>query len=341
LESGDGNWTLSGGWAVSAENPYAGSYGLSDSPGGNYPDNNTATATLNGSFRATALSFWHEVDTEDDWDYCFIQFSANGGPWMTLDAYDGARNWSPVTLTFPEFAGEDIRFRFQLVSDTYITEDGWYLDDVTVTGYSDDNETPPPPILLAPVPDAVTGGQATLFVSNSFDPDGPGPLQYGFRVYRDNCGCDLAASVDRIAEGVGETSWTTPTLADGTYYWRAYAGDTEAFGLLGEQRRFVVDSFSAAGQWPDQPRLLRLGPTGGGQASLQLLLPGAAQVQLAIYDARGALVRQLYRGVCEAGARTIVWDGRDGGGRQVASGVYFAVAKLAEQKLTARFVLVR
>ncbi|MFH1841938.1 MAG: M14 family metallopeptidase, partial [bacterium] len=46
LESGDGNWTLSGGWAVSAENPYAGSYGLSDSPGGNYPDNNTATATL-------------------------------------------------------------------------------------------------------------------------------------------------------------------------------------------------------------------------------------------------------------------------------------------------------
>jgi len=210
-----------------------------------------------------------------------------------------------------------------------------------VTGYSDDNETPPPPELLSPVPDAVTGGQPTLTVLNSYDPDGSGPLQYGFRVYRDECGCDLVASVDRLAEGTGQTSWTTPTLADGTYYWRAYAGDPEAFGLLGESRRFVVDSFAATGQWPDRARLLRLGPTGSGQANLQLLLPGATQVQLAIYDARGALVRDLFRGISEAGARTVVWDGRDGGGRQVASGVYFAVARLADENLTTRFVLVR
>jgi flagellar hook assembly protein FlgD len=46
-------------------------------------------------------------------------------------------------------------------------------------------------------------------------------------------------------------------------------------------------------------------------------------VRVAVFDARGRLVRVLDEGVRNAGRYEEVWDGRDAGGRAVASGVYF------------------
>jgi len=44
---------------------------------------------------------------------------------------------------------------------------------------------------------------------------------------------------------------------------------------------------------------------------------------LAIYDITGALVKTLVDGSLEAGSHSIVWDGMDNGGSDVASGIYF------------------
>jgi hypothetical protein len=52
-------------------------------------------------------------------------------------------------------------------------------------------------------------------------------------------------------------------------------------------------------------------------------LPRAAAVSLSIYDATGALVRQLRHGSTAAGTYQLVWDGRDGQGRAVPAGAYF------------------
>jgi hypothetical protein len=49
-----------------------------------------------------------------------------------------------------------------------------------------------------------------------------------------------------------------------------------------------------------------------------------SQVQLAIYDAGGHLVRILASGVLEPGTHRVVWDGRDSTGHPSATGVYFA-----------------
>jgi hypothetical protein len=51
--------------------------------------------------------------------------------------------------------------------------------------------------------------------------------------------------------------------------------------------------------------------------------PGAGHVDLTVYDVSGRRVRSLVRGDQPAGAHSIVWDGRNDGGRQVAAGVYF------------------
>jgi hypothetical protein len=52
-------------------------------------------------------------------------------------------------------------------------------------------------------------------------------------------------------------------------------------------------------------------------------LSSGAQVNLAIYDLRGRMVRQLVAESRAAGRYQITWDGRDHAGRKVTRGVYF------------------
>jgi hypothetical protein len=60
--------------------------------------------------------------------------------------------------------------------------------------------------------------------------------------------------------------------------------------------------------------------------TIEFVVPAAgdgAPVSLSIYTVRGSLVRTLLNSRVEPGRRSAVWDGRDGDGRSVASGVYF------------------
>jgi len=52
-------------------------------------------------------------------------------------------------------------------------------------------------------------------------------------------------------------------------------------------------------------------------------LPAPAHVTLEIFNVLGQKVRTLVDDYQEAGAQTVVWDGRDSGNREVATGVYF------------------
>jgi hypothetical protein len=52
-------------------------------------------------------------------------------------------------------------------------------------------------------------------------------------------------------------------------------------------------------------------------------VPRDASVELAIFDLRGRRVTTLHRGPIEAGYHDVQWEGRDDGGRAVASGLYF------------------
>jgi len=44
-----------------------------------------------------------------------------------------------------------------------------------------------------------------------------------------------------------------------------------------------------------------------------------------VFDVRGREVRRLGGGVLPVGRHSVMWNGRDGFGREVASGVFFAV----------------
>ena len=57
---------------------------------------------------------------------------------------------------------------------------------------------------------------------------------------------------------------------------------------------------------------------------IRFRLPLAAAVELTVYNLAGQRIRTLVEGVRSAGVHQVTWDGRDGAGRVVASGVYFS-----------------
>jgi M6 family metalloprotease-like protein len=75
--------------------------------------------------------------------------------------------------------------------------------------------------------------------------------------------------------------------------------------------------------------------------TLDFVLPAAAPVHLAVYNALGQRVRVLMDGVRGAGRHQTVWDGRDDSGRDLASGIYLSRLLLADQLLTRKLFLVR
>jgi hypothetical protein len=68
---------------------------------------------------------------------------------------------------------------------------------------------------------------------------------------------------------------------------------------------------------------------------------GRAEVSVRVYTAEGRLVRNLFNGPVGPEGRRFVWDGKDGGGEQAASGVYFAVAETDGRRWRTKIVLVR
>jgi|GEM_PF-3282749 len=64
-----------------------------------------------------------------------------------------------------------------------------------------------------------------------------------------------------------------------------------------------------------------------GAVVIEYDLPEASEVTLEVFDLRGRRVARLVRGLAPAGRHVLRWDGRDGEGRGVGSGVYLCRLK--------------
>jgi hypothetical protein len=75
--------------------------------------------------------------------------------------------------------------------------------------------------------------------------------------------------------------------------------------------------------------------------SLELSSPVPAPLRVALYDARGTLVRVLWRGELRVSRLQLQWDGHDDRGRTVASGMYFVRADLGRRTFSGKLLLLR
>ena len=140
FEAGAGNWTLQGAWGITNTQANSGTNSLTDSPAGNYAANLNISATLTtGVDLSTALdanlSFYAIYDIENgNFDYCYVEASANGGAWLNVATIFGEGNlspWTQYTYSLGGFVGNsDVKVRFRFFSDGGYEVDGIYIDDV-------------------------------------------------------------------------------------------------------------------------------------------------------------------------------------------------------------------
>jgi hypothetical protein len=85
------------------------------------------------------LSFSHRYYTEEGSDYCHVEVSSdNGINWNEVTSYSGnMQNWTNQNFDITSFcnSSQNVRIRFRLTSDNSINYDGWYVDDIKISGY--------------------------------------------------------------------------------------------------------------------------------------------------------------------------------------------------------------
>jgi Tol biopolymer transport system component len=77
------------------------------------------------------------------------------------------------------------------------------------------------------------------------------------------------------------------------------------------------------------------------QTSIRFTTVADGAVTLRVFDARGALVNVLASGFFARGTHTVAWDGRDAHGRDVPSGIYFAVIQSGSATDRRKLALIR
>jgi hypothetical protein len=79
----------------------------------------------------------------------------------------------------------------------------------------------------------------------------------------------------------------------------------------------------------------------GGTTAIRYALPRVTQARLSVYSATGALVRDLQKGVLKTGYYSAAWNGRDGSGRLVPSGIYLYRLEAGNYSATGKVLLSR
>ncbi len=141
-------------WATTTQTYVSPSSSITDSPNGNYNNNQTKILSLTNPINlvgvtGATISFAAKWDIEDNWDYVQFQVSTdNGATWNsqcgkytneasnaqgTGPLYDGTQlDWITEEIDLSDYIGQSIKVRFRLKSDGFQTGDGFYFDDFKV-----------------------------------------------------------------------------------------------------------------------------------------------------------------------------------------------------------------
>jgi len=147
------NWTSTS-WGLTTLSFHSSPKSITDSPSGDYQDNANTIITMSTTVDLSTavyaiLNFWAKWEIEAGWDYVQVFASANGSSWTPLSGnyskignenqaygqplYDGFQTtWVKEEIDLSDYIGGTVKFRFKLVSDSYVTEDGFYFDDLSV-----------------------------------------------------------------------------------------------------------------------------------------------------------------------------------------------------------------
>jgi carboxypeptidase T len=209
VESGNIGWTAQSPWGITTGYSHSPTHSWTESPSGNYGNNRDISLTsptidLSG-YTGVRLDFWQRYVTESGWDYCYVEYSNDGGStWATGATFDGSHTaWEEQNFALPALDGfSNARLRFRFTSDTNTVYDGWYIDDISLTGGGAGCITP-----MAPTAE-FTSSATTVSVGE--------PVQFTDLSY----GTPPFTYLWDFGDGLGTSTLANPTyayLATGTY----------------------------------------------------------------------------------------------------------------------------
>jgi hypothetical protein len=78
------------------------------------------------------LSFWTWYNTELNWDYAFVEISTdNGRSYDLLESITGSSGgWVQKQYPLTDYVGQTVFFRIRYCTDSYVLEDGIWIDDI-------------------------------------------------------------------------------------------------------------------------------------------------------------------------------------------------------------------
>jgi hypothetical protein len=141
-------------WAITSLAYVSPTTSITDSPNGNYNNNQTKILFLTNPINLTSetgatISFAAKWDLENNFDYVQFQVSTdNGATWNSQcgkytnegsasqaigQLYDGTQlEWVNEEIDLSDYIGQTIKARFRIKSDAFQTYDGFYFDDFKV-----------------------------------------------------------------------------------------------------------------------------------------------------------------------------------------------------------------
>jgi hypothetical protein len=276
------------------------------------PDGATPADAPRGVFRTTmsgtSTYYWELLDTQ----------IAQGFPGYSFVA----------STTCDSVGTANPRTAFMLEARGALTGQWWFSDPDS--GYSVDNLAPAAP---SPFTGSYLGGTATLSwgASNAIDFS-------VFRLYRGTSSAFVPGPGNFIRTQTG-TGYVD--VAGAPYIYKLTAVDIHG----NESAATTLQPSGTADVGTELPRELALSAPAPnplrGSCTMRLALPRAAHTSLAVYDQQGRHVRTLVAGAMPAGEYPVVWDGRDQGGRPVASALYFIRLETGGRAISRRLVVVR
>ena len=145
------------GWGITNTTYVSPSSSITESPNGNYQNNENKTIRLSENINLTNaiganVTFYAKWDIENNWDYVQLEVSIdNGNSWIPQcglftnegssnegqptgqPLYDGTQNnWVLEQIDLSDYLGEEITIRFKFESDGEVRADGFYFDDLTI-----------------------------------------------------------------------------------------------------------------------------------------------------------------------------------------------------------------
>ncbi len=147
LEAGNSNW-LESGFAISTTRAKSGTKSYFGGFGANQ-NNGVTTKFPTVVNSGDSLKFWIWYDTENNYDYGYVQVSSNGGQsWTNIAGNITTTNnpfgqnlgngitgssgsaWVFAKFSLAAFAGQDVLIRFKYITDGFVNNPGIWIDDV-------------------------------------------------------------------------------------------------------------------------------------------------------------------------------------------------------------------